>query len=140
MKNDPGFEAPSETDVTSSMLELDEPFIVEPIIELRPERRTNPPPPMSSMPATGMLVNSPTGPEMVYTDWCDEQTMVMSLEEVNELLEQTREPNKLAAFLAGDLHTRPTVKSMAAVMPPSSRPDPASLVSIAPSAAGDSGV
>lgn len=84
-------------------LELDEPFV-----------------PKSSQVPLAPEINTPWGNELVHPDWLEEPTRVMGREELDRLLEQER----LVHQLTQGIHTRPTVRSMQAVYPPSSRPEP----------------
>lgn len=72
----------------------------------------------SSVPPVAPEINSPWENELVHPDWLEEPTRVMKREELDRLLEQER----LVQELVRNLHTRPTVRSMQAVLPPSSRP------------------
>lgn len=83
-------------------LSLDEPFLA------------------STPPTVGHAVTGPNGrQELVDPSWLEEQTLVMDRAELDRLLEAER----LVHRLTRELHTRPTVRSMEAVMPPS-RPVP----------------
>ena len=101
------------------MLELDHPFELQEsdLEEIRP---------MTLLPPR---LNTPGGgEELVDPAWLEEQTLVMPQAELAKLLEQEQLVHKLTA----DLHTRPTVRSMEAVVPLSRRPPPESLVSVVP--------
>lgn len=65
---------------------------------------------LASVPPKSMVaVPTPAGNEIVDPRDCEEPTRVMTREELDRLL---------------DLDRRPTVRSMQAVYPPSSRPEP----------------
>lgn len=76
---------------------------------------------LASTPPT--VVKAITGPngrqELVDPAWLEEKTLVMDREELARLVEA----EQLTHRLTRELHTRPTVRSMEAVMPPS-RPVP----------------
>lgn len=66
-------------------------------------------------------LNTPgAGEELVDPAWLEEKTMVMDA----AVLEQLVHNERLVRELTQSLHTRPTVRSMQAVVPPSTRPDP----------------
>lgn len=92
-------------------LEIDEPFELSStdLEEFRPATLLPP------------KLNTPGGrEELVDPSWLEEQTVIMSRDELENLLQG----EKLVRELTQSLHTRPTVRSMQAVMPPSQRPDP----------------
>lgn len=94
----------TKEEVDAMLAELDEPF---------PE---TPPLPLSTPPLDHWaIVSTPKGEEIVEKSWTDEPTRVMTKEEIDALL---------------SIHTRPTLRSMEAVMPPSSRPPPESQVTV----------
>lgn len=82
---------------------LDGPFGVQDL-DLEPSR-----PPTEFRPVT-----TPRGQELVPLDYDDEVTVIMTAAERDPLVAETRQ----------DRHTRPTVRSMPAVRPPSSRRTP----------------
>lgn len=84
-------------------LSLDEPFL----------------PPESGIPTATVLAGPCGRQELVDPRWLEEQTLVMDRAELDRLLEA----EKLTRRLTQELHTRPTVRSMEAVLPPS-RPVP----------------
>jgi len=102
-------------------LTIDEPFELsssdleeEPLaIDLLPSRRTVPPGSLN------MTVAGPNGNELVDLSWCNEPTRIMSKEQTQALLEEVRESQRLEQHLMQGIHTRPTVRSMQAVVPPS---------------------
>lgn len=89
---------------------VDEPFSEELPFPLSQQQ-------LKRSPSVTMLcvVPCPRGDKLVDPSWLEEETVIMSREQLEYLLGVDR---------------RPTVRSMQAVMPPSSRPDPASLVSV----------
>lgn len=68
------------------------------------------------------VVPCPRGEELVDPSWLEEATVVMSRQQLEVLL--------LKETLLANLHTRPTQRSMQAVVPPSNRPPPESQVSV----------
>ena len=112
MRQEPELTIDEPFELSSSDLELAEEDALP--IELLPSRRTVPP-----VSALNYTVAGPRGNELVDPAWCEEQTVVMSADQLNQILEQER----LTQELVKNLHTRPTVRSMQAVVPPS-RPCP----------------
>lgn len=76
-----------------------------------------------SVPPAAFVAVGPNGNELVDPTWCSEPTRIMSPEQTQALLEEVRESQRLEQHLLQDIHTRPTVRSMQAVVPPS-RPAP----------------
>jgi len=79
-----------------------------------------------SVPPAAYMAVGPNYTELVDPVWCEEPTLVMSADQSKELLEQVAaqlEEDRLAEHLLAGIHTRPTVRSMQAVVPPS-RPAP----------------
>lgn len=102
-------------DVVEELNQLDDPFQDVPFqLSQQPKRA------ISTM--MQCVVPCPRGEELVDPSWLEEATVVMSRQQLEDLL--------LKESLLANLHTRPTQRSMQAVAVASSRPPPESLVTV----------